>query len=259
MKLTPENVNSWNQKELDDIFIILCEKGKLKEIKYLFTNEDLLLRPKINENRYNPLRVAAQEGHINVLHYLLTSTDLKENADIHLHNDYALISACEKNHLETVKYLLSSPKLREHANIHAQRDGALKTAILYNNFEIAHYLLTDEKLKEKANANEALLEVCYTDDLAGLEFLTSKEISSLIDIHLNKDQPFEILIENEHINLIKYLINDYQIDITDKIKKIAKNKNEEIFKLIEAKQLHNTLSAELKNDDQQLNSKKVKL
>jgi hypothetical protein len=258
MKLTPERINDLPQKELDELFITFCQKGNVKGIKFLFTNDDLVLRPKINENFLNPLRCASQEGHINVLKYLLTSPDLKEKANIHLHNDYALISACEKNHLEVVKYLLTSPDLSEHSNIHAQKEGALKTAILYNNFEIAQYLITSNEFKEKANANAALIEVCYSEDIAGLEFLTSKDINPFIDIHHDNDLLFKELVRYEHTNLIKYLVMDYGIEITPTIKQLAKNANEEIQKLIESKELHETLNSELKNNLNN-NNKKIKI
>lgn len=259
MRLNPDTINALSQKQLDDVFITFCEKGNLKGIKFLFKHPYLILRPKINENRYNPLRCAAQEGHINVLKYLLTSPDLKERADIHLHNDYALISACERNHLKVVKYLLTSPDLNEHSNIHGQTDGALKTAILYNNFEIAQYLITSEDLKEKANPNLALIEVCYSEDLEGLKFLTSKEINQYIDIHYDNDAPFKGLIHYEYTHLIKYLIMDYGIEITPRIKQLAKNTGGEIKKLIESKELHETLNTELKMSEQSNKPSKFKI
>lgn len=259
MRLNPETINALSQKELDDLFITFCDKGNLKGIKFLFKHPYLILRPKINENRYNPLRCAAQEGQINVLKYLLTSLDLKERADIHLHNDYALISACEKNHLSVVKYLLTSPDLSEHANIHAQRDGALKTAILYDNLEIAQYLITSEELKEKANANAALMEVCYSEDLEGLKFLTSKEINPYIDIHYDNDAVLKELVRYDNVKLLRYLIMDYGIKLTPRIKQIAEDGSEEIKKLIESKELHETLNNELKISEQSNKTNKFKI
>lgn len=125
------------------------------------------------------------------------------------------IAMCEQGDLEQVKFWLTSPTLTYHADINADNGGPIINACLKGHLSIIKYLLTSPDLEEHA------------------------------DIHLDNDQAFRFayakysLDYSETIAVIRYLVMDYGITLTARIKKELKRfPNKEVTKMFLKRNFH---------------------
>jgi hypothetical protein len=184
---------------------------------------------------------SCRSGYLDEVKYLLTSSDLNEHADIYANEGDALIFAVENGHYEVIEYLLHSPELKEHINIHTQYDLAIIKACDIGNKDMVKFLLTSPKLKEHSDIHTRGTQ-----------------------LYFRKDRPFLTAYICERMEVLEYLILDYNIKLTDGIKQILKDdpkeitpKLENMFKMRDIhKQLTNDLSI---NEITSTVSKKTKL
>jgi ankyrin repeat protein len=258
---------SSTQKQLNSAFCQACSNGNLDEVKYLLTSPELKEHAEIHYYEDDALAEACWNGHLEIVKYLLTSPDLKEHSNLNDHennNCDGLLNACGAGHLEIVKYLLTSSDLQEHALINCKFMPPLGSACEEGYFDIVKYLLTSPNLKEKAELNNsALVSAISRDRLEILKYLLNDpDLPRTYNIHANEDVLFGRGIYQDARDCIKYLIFDFNIEITDNIKKLLENPTpitekfiNEIKMMITAREL----SEELENNGSNTLNKKRKL
>ena len=113
-------------------FINLCEKGKLEEIRKIYSKNNI----NIHVNNDKAFRYACLNGHIEIVKWLI---NLDNKPDIHANNDEAFRFACYKGHIEIAKWLIT---LDDKPDIHAENDYAFRFACLNGHIEITKWLVT---------------------------------------------------------------------------------------------------------------------
>lgn len=227
-----EKIKLLRLERLNSSLISACEDGDLETVKIVLTSENLDLHADvlghvgsvINYNLKFPLSAACKEGHLEIVKYLLTSPDLKQHADVEQFQYYAVFEACTYGHLDIIKYFFTSPDLKEQIDINIVNDGStlLNEAACRGRVELVKFLLESPELKEHSNIHE------------------HHDFAFTVALNYNTEQ---------HRELIKYLIFDFNIAKTDDIKKhLEENPNKEVEKWFEARELNKSLEKELLSD-----------
>ena len=185
-----------NKASINYDYLEACSSGNIDVVRYLLTSSDLQVKvwennqfvfcnynPAVKANDSEGLRRAILRGKLEIVKYLLTSDDLKEHADIHAANDYALRTSCEYGFLDIVKFLLEDLELKDSGAIHAVNDYGLVMSSFRGHDHLVKYLL-----------NTAV----FNDD-ALFETLTCAA-------------------EEGHLKIVSYLVFEYNIEYTQKIK-----------------------------------------
>jgi ankyrin repeat protein len=152
--------------------------------------------------------------------------------DLILKLNEGLLDACAHGNLDKVKYVLTSSELDYHADIHYKKDSPLNLAVFSRQLEIVKYLLTSNDLKEHAN------------------------------IHADTDNAFMVAAYYNHTDIVNYFIFDLNIEKNENIKKeLADTPNIEkrINKLFEIRDLSQEIRAEITEEENKVQNKKVKL
>lgn len=229
----PSKYDEYNVTQLHTAIAVAISKGSLADIKYIFTSPFVENRDKINIhlNKETFLEEACTYGHLDIVKYLLTSPDLKEHCDITANSHYCFQQACQNGHIEVVKYMACSPELKIHSDITASNNLALQNACCKNHVEIVSYLLTSPDLKEHPAMDDKAQR-----DHAG----------------------FKLACINNSLDVLQYLIFDYNIEKTEYLKFVIENYgNSEVGKMFKQRDVHDELTQELSQDNPQL--KKMKL
>ena len=74
-----------------------------------------------------------------------------------------------------------------------------------------------EKLKNsnEKELNQVLISACYDGNLEVVQYvLTSEDLSEHANIHYNRDNPFYWILFKGHVDIIEYLVNDFNIEKT---------------------------------------------
>lgn len=229
----PTKYHEYSVTELHTAIAMAITRGSLEDIKYIFRSPFVENKDKINIhlNKEAFLEEACTYGHLDIVRYLLTSPDLKEHADITANSHYCFQQACQSGHIELVKYMATSPELKVHSDITAANNVALQNACCKNHVEIVRYLLTSVDLK----------------------------IHTLMDDESHRAHgSFKLACVNNCIDVLHYLIFDYNIEKTDYLKFIIEAyPNSEVEKMFKQRDVHDELIQELSKDNPQL--KKMKL
>jgi ankyrin repeat protein len=176
----------------------------------------------IHYNLKTPLSAACKDGHLHVVKYLLTSSELKEHASIKQRRYHALFEACMHGWFDIVHYFLNFPELKDHYDINTlgNEDISLfSEAASRGRVDIVRYLLESSDLEKHPDVHE-------NDDFAfkcGLKYTT-----------------------DNHKKLLKYLIFDVKIDITENIRKhLVLHPDTEVEKWIQVRDINHALENEL--------------
>lgn len=189
-------------------------EGQIDLVKYLLLSKELPTHPNLSENNYYYYQAAAESGNLDLVKFYLLSPELKKRPKVRNYNDHALRYAGWRNHFHIVEYLLTSNELPEHADIHAAGESVLNTAIKNENIEMIKFLLTSEKLKEHS------------------------------DLHYKNDLIFRTAVKENKMLSLQYLICDYEIPLSDNIKKAIK-KRLDLQKMFEMRSLYKKLNNKL--------------
>ncbi len=142
---------------INDGLRVASSNNHLEIVKYLFTSEEVPVKPDIHYDNDAALFGACYRGHVEMAKFLLSSKELQEHADINSRNSNAFVYACENNHLNLVKLLLSET-LVPKVNIHAQDDYAFITAIQHKNLDIVQSLVFDFNFPKTQNIEQFLIK-----------------------------------------------------------------------------------------------------
>jgi ankyrin repeat protein len=229
----PSKYDDYNVIELHTAITMAITRGSLEDIKYIFTSPFVKNKHQINIhlNKESFLEEACVYGHLDIVKYLLTSPDLKEHSDITANSHYCFQNACQSGHLEVVKYMATSPDLKVHSDIIAANNSALQNACCKNHVEIVSYLLTSPDLKVHP----------------GMDDVTHRAHGS-----------FKLASINNSVDVLQYLIFDYNIEKTEYLKFIIDAyPNSEVEKMFKLRDVHDELKQELSTDNFQ--PKKLKM
>ena len=244
--LSPLTSESISSHIISHCLTLTCETKHLDIIDYLLTSDDLIQKADIDFNNNKAIHAACYTGNLELVEYLLTSPRLKKHANIHY--DFCLIDACANGHLNVVSYLLTSSKLKEHADIHAVSQACFTKAVRKGQLAIVNYLLTSPELSEHVsieNKNNALLELCCLNkQFHILDYLLK---SPALKTHLDLYQEPSIWLNcftKEKYEHLHYLIFDYKVQLTEKIKSCIKDKPE-IQKMFDLRAFQDNLTEQL--------------
>ncbi len=183
-------------------FIDACTNGDIEKVK-LISN-----LYKISHNE--AILVAIKNKHIEIVRFLLKNP-LTYNSDM------IIISASEKGYTDLIKILLENPKI----NPSILNNYPIRCASLYGHIEVVKLLLTDPRV-----------------DPSEHNLMCDNGVKYYINEYM-----YTIIYDNAIINasmikrmdILKLLLKDYRIDISDKkkfIKWVLKNDNIELNKFI---------------------------
>lgn len=173
-------------------------------------------------------------GKLQEVHYLLTSNELNKNAEINaiykgIHyrsGQNALILACIGGHVDIVKYLLSFPEILNNINY---KDKEGKTAIDYacalDSVDILETILNTE---EYFDYNKALHLSCNLGKLNIVKyFLTSKHKHKfqLKSVDYHGKTPLMIACSQGHLNIVKFLLTSSDLEKNSNINEATINKS----------------------------------
>lgn len=190
-----------------------CENN-LEMVKFLLLDKDFKYNPKLPNFNYHAFQLATEHGSLEVMDFYLTCKELKNRPTATTYNNHGIRFAAWRGHLNIVEYLLTSEKIEEHADIHSRQDNSLYGAVMNENIEMIDFLLTSKKIKEHA------------------------------DIHVKNDLIFRKAVSKNKLSSLKYLIVDFNIDITEPIEKIIKS-NQQIKKMFEMRELYKKLNTNI--------------
>lgn len=107
--------------------------------------------------------------------------------------------------------------------------------------------------------NNQFVLCCSSGDLNAAKYLlTSSDLKEKADLHNNDDWSFLWAYKNEHLEILRFLIFDMNIEKTNNIKKFLRNEpNKDVEKMFELRELKEQLNIELKFDA--TNHKKMKI
>lgn len=243
--LSPLTSESISSHIISHCLTLTCETKHLDIIDYLLTSDDLIQKADIDFNNNKAIHAACYTGNLELVEYLLTSSRLKKHANIHY--DFCLIDACANGHLNVVSYLLTSPKLKEHANIHAISQSCFTKAVRKGQLAIVNYLLTSPDLIEHAtieDKNNKLLELCcLSKQFHILDYLLrSPALKKHLDLY--HEPSIWLSCTKEKYEHLHYLIFDYKVQLTEKIKSYIEDKPE-IQKMFDMRAFQDNLAEQL--------------
>jgi hypothetical protein len=118
----------------------------------------------------------------------------------------------------------------------------------------------------KDDLNESFVQACRWGKTLQVKcLLENTEFSKYIDVHYNDDHAFALTLDNSKREVLSYLIQEYQIEKTEKIKEYleeySKDSNLDIIgeaiNMFELRELNEQLNSELSKNNS--NAKKAKL
>ena len=225
------------------------------DITFIKNNLEKLKKDSLN----TALKTACEMNDFEMVEYLLTSNDLKIKPDIEVgsilnHNNQPLISAAKNGNLKIVRFLLESEKLKNKAYIHACNDEALLSAMKNNHIEVIKYFLNRKYLKPtifhsaytnlyqcaKTSANDVIIYLLENKE----KYLDKANIKNFQDCEYN----LLFNIKKENSELLKYILIDYNIQITEKMnEKLNDNNFEYIESILSKRDLILNLEKKLKD------------
>lgn len=207
--LGPKNFNSYH----GTILCNACQCGDIDVLRYM---TDLKVDIRADNNR--ALICACESGHLEIVKYLVDS-----GANIDARQLSPLILACKNGHYDIVKYLLE-----KNASVDSIGDSSLSlykkmtnacaeiecverlystpfSTPLSSASENHHYKIIDILIEKGAYVYEAFCCVCHKGDLEMVQYL----INYLPDLHYNEDIALFRACENNHVHVVKYLLQQF--------------------------------------------------
>lgn len=129
----------------DNWFDSICRNGNINIVNFILTSFKTI---EITQEMMNSGFIrACGKNRLELVKYLFTSDNVIIKPDIHDRNDYALIVSCIINAIDIMKYLLTSPDLKEHCNIHAKKDEVFKTICRQKNHILLEYVIFERRIE----------------------------------------------------------------------------------------------------------------
>lgn len=141
-----------------------------------------------------------------------------DNEDLEMY----FILACNNNNMEEVKYFLTSPELEYHPSLIVENEP-LRLACFNNFVEMTKYFLTSPDLKEHAN------------------------------IYVDEADAFQKACKNESIDVLQYLVFEFNINETPEIKEYLNTTNtkfnDTVKNMFVLRELNKNLTEDLPSDN----------
>ena len=201
----------------EEAFKTACSNGQLEVIQWLLKLEG---EKEINVHHGNDISfiLACQNGQLEVVKYLL-NLEKDRLIDFRTINYSGFLAACQYGHLEMVKLFLSLSGDRT-INVHVGNESGFCLACRYGHLELIKLFLSlsGDRFIENDSLNKyALKEACggKSEHLEVIKFLLSLSGDRTIDVHVNREEPFQIACRNGHLKIVKLLLalKDRVIDV----------------------------------------------
>lgn len=229
-----------------NMVLIAAEKGHHDIIKYMVESEELnnIITNKFKRYIFkDAFKEACSKGKLDIVDYLFNLTDLKIN-DKPQAIEEGFHKACSSGHLPIIHYLLKHSDLNiqnnfstfEYGSILAVRGGHnhLLKYFFESNPEFFLKLLKNSTILHTAESNKQIDVIKY--------LLTSSDFKDKIHIHDDNDIIYKCAHNGNMLNILKYLIIDFNINKTEDIKNHLKVfPNEEVEKMFNFHDLVNNL------------------
>jgi hypothetical protein len=255
------NYSPLTEAALSDKLLSSCRSGQINLLKQIIKNDfDTIYSMDTGNLFYRMGLTSCSNGKTSIIKYLIESSPFQNRINReHYITEYFKIS-CENGHLKTVEYLSkdlhvqrSNPAILFSIGLtNAAKDGRLNIIkYLLKEFK---YLLNEDVIKNGNLTNTA----CEYGEVPILKYLHSINVLHNDNIHEHSDCHFRAAYENNNFDVVKYLIFDLNLDKTDDIAAILKEKpNKEIEKMFMMRDLNSNLKSEMSINQEK--NKKLKV
>jgi hypothetical protein len=142
----------YTQKEVNNIFLEACKRGKLNFVKFFMHDKNLKYRVNLKYNGNDGLVFASNNNHYDIVEYLLQYQEVRENLCFDLDNIF--INACANNLTGSLKVLLQYAK---DSNIDLPYKDGFSNACNFERLD-ALILLTSYKYIRDSIGNDFMLK-----------------------------------------------------------------------------------------------------
>ena len=247
-----------------------CYENDIDKIKYIFESDVLdeifgigksgILSDTLEELEKiildaDLIKKCCELNHVEILKYFLSYCN-GMNAftieDLQSQLNEGAVMACQKDSVEALDYILNSRDIELHAKI--DTDAMFFYACANNCIRVLDFLFKEPKIEHEMDfairSNEILKLACAYSDLNTIKFILHyPEFQNKINIHVEQDNPFSLLINNRKEDVIEYFIFELKINKTEDISNLLeKKKRLDIEKMFETRDLKNELNFELKDN-----------
>jgi ankyrin repeat protein len=228
-----------------NMLLIAAEQGYLDIIEYMINSEELNNIISAKFKKYllkDAFKVACSNGKLDIVEYLLNSSELnlkKKPNGI----EAGFYEACKNGHLKIINYLFKQ-ELGIKSNFPAFEYGVTLAVRNGHNHVLKYFFETNYSFALKTLKNSTILYTAESNDKIDVikYLLTSPDLKDKIHIHEDNDIIYKCAHNGTMLNVLRYLIVDFNIEKTKDIAEhLKKFPNEAIEKMFDFHDLVNNL------------------
>lgn len=194
---------------LPDTFSILCSKGHLDTLKWLYECEEQNIKLTDSEQKKIFMNICKQKNFTNteILEWLL-SLKIFNRFNINIDGSLIFQTACEYNNIEVVKFLLGLDGYNRKINIHANNERAFYLACSFGSVELVQLLLElegENSINVHVNNENAFLGACYNKNIGVIRLLLGLRGDQKINARVLDHRALRYAYRVNHTEVVKLL------------------------------------------------------
>lgn len=165
--------NHYSQHEVNEIFLLACEKGRLDFVKFFLHDKSLKYHVDIEKYGETGVLEAIYSNRPNVLEYLLLSPEVKVKPKYDVHYTYE--QACMHHSADILKVII---KDAENKKIPISYSSGFSKACESANISVVEYFTSDPEMSKHITPEKEFNEfskAIYKDNLAIIDFFLFRE------------------------------------------------------------------------------------
>lgn len=147
-----DDSEDYTEKEVKNIFLEACERGKLDFVKFFIHDKELKHRVNLKKDGHDGLVLASNNNHGDIAEYLLDYKEVTSNPSFDL--KALFLSACTSNFVRSLNPIL---KYAKNSNIDIPYDKGFSSACTMEYVDIL-MILNSHKYIREAIGNEFMLK-----------------------------------------------------------------------------------------------------
>ena len=194
---------------ISNTFLILCIKGHLDTLKWLYECEGKNIKLTDTEQKQIFMDICRQKNFTNIemLEWLI-SLKIFNRFNINVDNGSIFQKACEYDNIEVVKFLLGLNRYNQKINIHAENERAFYLACSFGSLELVKLLLElkeHDKIDVHANKENAFLGACFYKNIKVIRFLLELKGNQKINVRISNHKALRYAYYTGHTEVVKLL------------------------------------------------------
>jgi len=239
MKNFYEEFKDKKKSELNEDFIVACQKGNLDKIDYLINSPELRFNVNPHYQKGIALNIAISHNHIDIIKYLSDPKKIKKTFDIKRYSIAFLTLACKEKDYEWLEELLP---ITDYSVSDLTNDCCMS-----GNVDMVKYLLNSPTWGKKITIDDGLLNnACSGGNVELIDYLLKSQWKDNFDIHNDYDLPFLNCCEAAEFDTIKYFIFNLHIEKSSYIEEYLNDEpdqfNKDVIELFNKRDLNNSLT-----------------